>query len=327
MKMKYLLAFVTASFLFLLIAVIYRALHPAGEILNYEVSNVTVREISRTEKLKVLSMHKEVLVGHHRLVTGLVKDSEQKIYTIYPATLIFGFDLAKCDTNSIKVFGDSVVVTLPPVEILNKDGKAVDEANKRTAIEVGEWPPVVMKNMKNRAEAIMRRKCEYDSCYRKAERMGRAVVTNAMRGLGYQHVVVNIKPRANYGLCLMGKSMARVEFYEDSHMTFLAFNAGSKGQSRLYYNGRNITLSELLAMADAMAPFFEKNFRHATVVKTNQEVTVMLHNDLAASAVKKEVAPQTIATLRDRLSKQVFGGKCNVHFQEVDKNKKRVIDY
>jgi hypothetical protein len=126
--------------------------------LDYKVWPITINQISKTEQLKVVSFHKDILVSEHRLGKGIFSSTEDKIYVIYPATLNLGFDLSKCNEQTFRKQGeDTVLVTLPPVEVLNKKGYTIDEAGKHTAIEKGNWSNETMAGLKKRAEAIMLR--------------------------------------------------------------------------------------------------------------------------------------------------------------------------
>lgn len=334
--MKFVLALVTLAVVLAFFFLVKKATAPK-EMMEYGLGPVTIRDIAKTEQLKVLSAHKEVLASMHRVKSGLLKDTEEKIYVIYPATLHFGFDLNECDTNSIRSHGDTVVVKLPPVRILNKDGKSVDEAAKRTAIEEGAWSAQEMIELRQRAEAMMRRQCEYDSCYARAEVTGRSMVATMLRSLGYRHVEVLSTPRSDYGLCLMRKSvrdMMKYRFYKKSSSRYLQYNAGNaQKEARLYYKYGNLTDRELLAVGDCFMPYMAAEPCNARLLAKDKMVFVFLFNEgvvrgtKEAEKVARQAKGKKFAKLKNVLESLVFAKKKSVYVYEVDKKGQLLYQY
>ena len=334
--MKYLLAMATVLAL-LVLAFLYIQSLSKSDPLDVEVGPLTVRNIASTEKLRVLSMRKEVLASQHRIGGGLLGNGESKIFVIYPATLHFGFDLSKCDTTSIQVQGDTVSVVLPPVEVLNRDGKAVDEAAKRTPIEQGDWSAKEMTALRERAEALMLRSCEYDSCYVRAERMGRNMVAAAISRLGYSHVEVSVKPRSDYGLCLIDKGTRNrqsVQFFKKGDLHYVLFNGGSsQKEARLYYHSGNIDNRHLLALIDCFTLQFAAAPRDVLVTMRGKDVFVMYQNtqikvgSKEATARRNAAAKKDMSSLHTILSLLVFPGVEKVEIMETDKDGNVIYRY
>ena len=333
---KLVLAVVTLLVVLAFFMLMKRASAPK-EPMEFTVGPVTVKDIAKTEKLKVLSVHKEVLASMHRVKNGLLKDSEEKIYVIYPATLHFGFDLNECDTTSIRMRGDTVLVKLPPVTILNKEGKSVDEAAKRTAIEEGSWSPQEMIALRAQAEALMRRSCEYDSCYAKAESSGKTMVRTMLLSLGYSNVEVSVTPRTDYGLCLMKKSvrnMAKYRFYKKEKTHFLAYNmSNAQKEARLYYTPGNLSERELLAVGDCFMPFMAAEPRNARILVRDKTVYVLLGNNNVtkgskeAAAIARKASGRNMAKIKEVLRMLVFADKKTVYVLEVDKDGHLIYQY
>lgn len=224
------------------------------------VGQVTVRDITKTEKLKVLTMYKEVRVYQRKTNSSLLSlftNTDVQICAVYPARLDFGFDLSKCDADWIQEDGDTIIVTLPPVEILNKDQESIDETNMRVPIESGNWSSEEMEDFRNRAEAIMLRSCERDNCYELAEQQAEMVVARLFEALGAHHVKVEIQERERYGLgqLIQGyKDDNPYIFYKDEGVNELQYKDGAI----LFYNNLDeLTYEQLLAFADfykVMAP-------------------------------------------------------------------------
>jgi len=158
------------------------------------VSEVSVKDIQLTEKMKVLTIYKEVMVNFYKESKGLIGKNQSQICTIYPARLDFGFDLSGADEEWIKQVGDSVIVTLPPISILNKDNVSIDDASKRVVTEKGDWTIAEKSRLRDWAAATMLRSCEADSCWNMAAEQGIIVVKNLVESFGLQNVRVSITP-------------------------------------------------------------------------------------------------------------------------------------
>ncbi len=337
--MKNSLTIATILIILAMVIIIIAVSLPSGSGTNYTVGPLSVRSLMKTEQLKVLSVHKEILASQRRKSKGLFKDKEEKIYVIYPATLQFGFDLAKADTNSIVRHGDSVDVVLPPVTILNRDGKAVDEADKRTAIEEGTWSAAEMTLLRERAEAMMLRNCEYDSCYAKAERTARFMMASMMRNMGVEHFSVTITPRADYGTCLIDKKVKNSNpylFCMRSDRPCLSFNTSNGGKEGLLFYDRNgFSQYQLLAVGDVFIPFMASTPREAEMAMRKGDLYVLFHNanvkadtkeakDFVAASKKRKNA---MDALQQNLSPLVADNQGRVFLVEVDKNKKYLLTY
>ena len=159
------------------------------------VGAVSISDISPTEKLKVLTVYKEICVNQVKDSQGLfssITKSKDQICAIYPARLDLGFDLSKCDTNWIQVVNDSTFVTLPPVEVLNKDNECIDETNMRVPIEKGEWSAKEKNALRVTANKMMLEQCRQEKCYELAEEQGLVVVKQFIETLGKENVRVQI---------------------------------------------------------------------------------------------------------------------------------------
>ncbi len=326
------LAFVTLLVLGAVIGFLIWSLRPS-EDMNYKVWPITINDLSKTEQLKVVSFHKEVLVGQHRLRKGVFKDSEDKIYVVYPATINVGFDLSKCNNQSIRRIGeDSVMVTLPPVEVLNKDGLAVDEADKHTAIENGQWGAKDMNMLRKRAEAIMLRNCEADSCYAMAEQLGAKMVMAMVKNLGYENVQVEVLPRQNYGLALPGKGVRGVSscrFYESEGERFLMTNSSSKAKvSKMYYHNGELTYPQLLAMGDFFAQYSKSHPGDIEVkIKSSQLFLIFRHDEVVpdskeAVKIAKKAVSRDLEYFRQAVSRRIFGDKYKMKVVDTGKGRK-----
>ena len=300
--------------------------------LDYKVWPITINQISKTEKLKVASFHKEILVSEHRISKGLFSNTEDKLYIIYPATLNLGFDLSKCNEQTFRRIGeDTVFVTLPPVEVLNKNGYTIDEAGKHTAIEKGIWSNETIGLLKKRAEAIMLRSCEYDSCYRKAEELGKIMVKALVKKLGYATVVVEVQPRKSYGLALMGERYACTtpyKFYQEQGKRFLLFKG--RGERRMYFPRATFSYPQLFALGD----YFNRYLKDCDVEvkKVSNTLLVSLRHrttsgSKAAVDILKNANPEEVARWKKDIARQIFNNSLNVKVEHVDMNNNVLYTY
>ena len=325
------LTIATVIVLLLIAGFVYFMLRRSND-LDYKVWPITINQISKTEQLKVASFHKEILVCEHRISKGLFSNTEDKLYVIYPATLNLGFDLSKCDEQTFRRLGeDTVLVTLPPVEVLNKKGHTIDEAGKHTAIEKGTWSNEAMDMFKKRAEAIMLRSCEYDSCYRKAEELGKVMMKTLVRKLGFTTVIVEVQPRSSYGLALLGEPYACTtpyKFYQEQGKRFLLLKG--KGERRMYFPGATYSYPELFALGD----FFNRNLKDGDVEvkKEGNTLLVLLRHRFTSGSkeavdILKNANTDEVARWKKEIAGQIFNNSLNVKVEHVDVNNRVLYTY
>ena len=336
MAMKRLLTFATVVVLALICMVVVYYMR-GDDGLPFSTGDVTVRNIAKTEKLKVLTIHKDVLSAQHRITKGLFSDTEDKLYVIYPASLNFGFDLSECDTSSVRHNGDTLVVTLPSVKILNTDVKSIDEAGKHTAIETGEWSPAEMMTLRERAAALMLRACEYDSCYAKAERVAVDMVALMAKRFGFNHVVVNITHRDSYGLALLHKTYSSVtpyRFYSSKGHSYLAFpNVKASAVPKLYYYDGNMSQQQLLALGDFFSSYFRSLPCDVEVLIKGADLLVLFrHDNITANSreaiqITKNAKPSDVEPIRSHVAKDIFQNAYNLRISHVDRQKKSFYSY
>ncbi len=249
---------------------------------------------------------------------SLFSNTDVRICTIYPACLDFGFDLTKCDENWIREEGDSIIVTLPPVEILNKDMESLDEANKRVPIESGEWTPEEKIDFRERAEAIMLRNCEKEQCYKMAEKQGQKTISKLFEAFGKKNVKVVITPREQYGFGDWKKTEKddfSFYFFKNDNVTWLSYS----NKSRLYYNINDLTYSQLLTFAD-LYKVISPNYTRASLVAKKDGLHIQLYN------VELEKGTQTTKKGIEQLKRDKNAQNFASITQEIFKDKKTFCD-
>ncbi len=110
----------------------------------------SMREIGQWE---FLALNDEELVDTVR--KGFFSDDE--LVRIYYGTLRIGLDFSLCDDDWICTEGDSVVLQLPPVKLLDED--FLDEARSRSFHESGKWSSADRQALADRARRKMRERC------------------------------------------------------------------------------------------------------------------------------------------------------------------------
>jgi len=300
---------------------------------SVNAGQVSVRNIVKTEKLKVLTMYKEVLVNQYKKNTGLLslfQNSENQICTIYPARLDFGFDLSKCDEDWIRQDGDSVIVTLPPVEVLNKNGESLDETNKRVPIENGSWTADEKEDFRERAKAIMLRSCEADGCYKMAEEQGVLVMKNLIEALGFDKVRIDIQPRNHYGLGRLKEG-----FQDNNPYTF---HVGKKSYLKykqggiVIYNMDGLNYEQLLAFADFYKVALAKYCKFVRLEADNGVIHVQLmmpHLVKGTPRAKEHISKRDAKRMQGVVNqlKGIFGEDSKLVVFETGANNDVLINY
>lgn len=158
-----------------------------------DVYTVTMQDIAPLSQLNVMTIHKEVLVGKHKR-DNIIGSPEYSIYVIYPAKLQLGFDLSHCKEDWLVQRGDTIYVTLPPIEILNKDYSYVDESNRQVPVQTGSWTEQEMNSLREEANHRMVSQCTNEGCWELATTLGKDVIADLLKTLGRRHVIVSTEP-------------------------------------------------------------------------------------------------------------------------------------
>ncbi len=253
------------------------------------VGKISVTDISQTRKLKVLSWYKELMVSQTKQDAGIFGYDENQICAVYPARLDLGVDLTKCDSTWYEERNDSVWVTLPPIEILNKDQWLVSDAERRIPIEQGKWTSAEKKELSTRANALMLWKCEKSDCWDKAERQARRTVTDILSSLGKKNISVYILPRKRSPQTTLPASLA--EARRANPYRFFTLTDGTRclryqNGSHLYYDG--LSYAELFAVAELYYTFHTAD--HYSVKRSGQHVE-FIHKAKASTFLPSSASP------------------------------------
>lgn len=144
-----------------------------------------LRSIERIGKWEFLSIEDEEIVDTVRQRLLL---PDQHLVRIYRGTLSLGIDLSQAQQEWVRMQSDTVVVTLPPVTLLNP--QFIDEASTRTFHETGTWNAQAREQMYQKARRMMMDRCLSEENLRMAQETGKAHMKAVFRNLGFENVVV-----------------------------------------------------------------------------------------------------------------------------------------
>lgn len=181
---------VLAAVIVILVAIVVWRLATARTEIQYaqegrmEITPVQIEKIKSIGQWEFLSISDEEIADTIR--HGFFGDDE--LSRIYYGTLRLGIDFSKAPEGWIKMDDDTVMVTMPPVKLL--DDKFVDEAATKSFIEDGKWSEADRAALTAKAEAAMRRRCLTKQNYNKAKENGKKQLTQLINALGFKYVKV-----------------------------------------------------------------------------------------------------------------------------------------
>ena len=118
-----------------------------------EITPNVLTEVKKIGQWEFLSISDEEMVDTVR--KGFFTDDE--LIRIYYGTLRIGIDFSQCEGEWIRTDGDSIILDLPPVKLLDDD--FIDETRTQPFIESGKWSNADRQALAERAKAAMRQRC------------------------------------------------------------------------------------------------------------------------------------------------------------------------
>ena len=159
-----------------------------------EPTAVIVDEVRAIAQLSVLTCYKDMVVSREKKVPGILFDSKCRITVVYPCRMNLGVDLSELRNEDVQIDASTgrITVQLPPVRMLNKDGKVVDEL-ARKSISDGDmkvWTAIDMKSLRDEAERHFLEQCKREGVYAKARQKVIDTVGEILQSLGYQNITI-----------------------------------------------------------------------------------------------------------------------------------------
>lgn len=145
----------------------------------------------RVESMRAIGQWEFMAIADEEMVDTVRKGifSDDRLVRIYYGTLRIGVDMQKLSDNAFTPQGDSIIVCLPAVQLL--DESFIDEARTKSFFESGRWAPADREDLMHRAARQMRERClTYDNM-RLAKDNAMAQIRQMMRQLGYDKVRVD----------------------------------------------------------------------------------------------------------------------------------------
>lgn len=118
-----------------------------------EATPNVLTEVKKIGQWEFLSISDEEMVDTVR--KGFFSNDE--LIRIYYGTLRLGIDFTQCEGEWIRTDGDSIILDLPPVKLLDED--FIDETRTQSFIETGKWSNADRQAMAVRAKENMKRRC------------------------------------------------------------------------------------------------------------------------------------------------------------------------
>ena len=166
----------------------YRAITNASADIDVNSSiDVTPTQIESMKQIgewEFLSISDEEMIDTLR--RGFFSDDE--LIRIYYGTLRLGINMHKTKPHFIKMEKDTLIVTLPPIELL--DENFIDEARTKAFYESGSWDDQTREDMYQRAVAKMKERCLTSANIASAQQNASRQFYQLMRSMGHENVKI-----------------------------------------------------------------------------------------------------------------------------------------
>ena len=154
---------------------------------SIDVTPEQITSIKAIGEWEFLSIASEELVDTIR--KGFLSDDH--LVRIYYGTLRIGIDLSKTKKNWISAHGDTVVVKLPKVGLLDKE--FIDETRTKAFYESGRWTARDREALYRKARRQMLSHALTKQNLRTAETNAEDQVRHLLRAMGYNNITVTFE--------------------------------------------------------------------------------------------------------------------------------------
>lgn len=153
-----------------------------------DVTPTQIQSIRDIGQWEFLTINDEEIIDTVR--HGFFGDAE--LARIYYGTLRLGIDLQDAGEDFIKSKGDTIIVVLPPVKLLDHD--FIDEARTKSFFEKGEWKAKDRVDLYRRAYQAMIDRCLTIPNIKSAECNATRQFFQLMKSMGFENVIIRNKP-------------------------------------------------------------------------------------------------------------------------------------
>jgi hypothetical protein len=154
-----------------------------------DLTPTQIQSMKAIGEWEFLSVSTEELVDTVR--KGIFTNDE--LVRIYYGTLRLGVNMQKVSDDWIQTSGDSITLTLPKIELLDKE--FIDEARTKSFYERGSWKPADRDALYQKAYRQMLSHSMTKENLQAAEANASQQMHDIMRALGYQHVSVTFQKK------------------------------------------------------------------------------------------------------------------------------------
>lgn len=191
MKIKYKIAalLVAAALIVCCVTWLFRQVSQTEVTVDVDQNiNITPEQITSIKEIgewEFLAIANEELVDTTR--KGLLSDDH--LVRIYYGTVRLGINMHQVEPGWITADGDSVSVTLPRVELLDRD--FMDEARTKSFYETGKWSQQDRAALYRKAYRQMLQHCLTKENMETARQNGEAQFRRMLRSMGFDHVSIS----------------------------------------------------------------------------------------------------------------------------------------
>lgn len=158
-----------------------------GSDQQIDITPEQIQHIKEIGEWEFLSISDEEMVDTIR--HGFFTDD--RLTRIYYGTMRLGVNLKQVEPGWIVARGDTIDITLPPIELLDRD--FIDEARTRSFFESGRWMPKDREAMLRRAYQRMLRRGLTPQNMQNAKENGDIQVRQVLQSMGFKQVKIQYK--------------------------------------------------------------------------------------------------------------------------------------
>ncbi len=162
---------------------------------HFTVGSDTEIDVTPTQiiSIKAIGEWEFLAVNAEELVDTVRKGffTDDQLVRIYYGTLRLGIDMSQLEPEWIEASGDSVMLLLPKVGLLDAD--FIDEARTKPFFESGRWSAEAKEAMYKKAYRQMKAHCLTSENLQAAQANGEEQMRNMMRSMGYKNIKITWK--------------------------------------------------------------------------------------------------------------------------------------
>ncbi len=155
--------------------------------------NITPEQIT---SIKAIGEWEFLSIADEELVDTVRKGffSDGHLSRIYYGTIRLGINLHQVEPGWVTASGDSLLVTLPAIGLLDRD--FIDEARTKSFYESGKWSHQDREALYRRAYQKMLKHALTPENLRQARQNGEAQMQRLFQAMGYEHVTIRFSEAA-----------------------------------------------------------------------------------------------------------------------------------